>query len=90
MATPTASKRKRVVLTLEKKLAILDRLSKGETQAAIAHEYGIGKATVYDLKKNENKIKLYARKAWNIKPTLLCAHSVVFNYSTHHRSDDYT
>ena len=38
MATPTASKRKRVVLTLEKKLAILDRLSKGETQAKIAHE----------------------------------------------------
>ena len=60
MATPTASKRKRVVLSLEKKLAILDRLSKGETQAKIAHEYGIGRATVYDLKKNGNKIKSYA------------------------------
>ena len=49
-----------MVVTLDKKLAILDQLSKGETQAKIANDYGIGKSTVYDLKKNENKIKMYA------------------------------
>ena len=45
----TASKRKRVVLSLELKLEILDRLSKGETQSHLAIEYGIGKTTVFDL-----------------------------------------
>ena len=43
MATPAAS---RVVLSLERKLAILDQLSKGKTQAKEAYEYGIGKSTV--------------------------------------------
>jgi len=60
MATHTASKRKRIVLSIEKKLEILDRLSKGETQVKLAQEYGIGKTTVFDLKQNENRIKMYA------------------------------
>ena len=54
------AKRKRVVLTLEIKLEILNRLSKGVSQAQLAKEYGIGKTTVFDLKKNEDKIKAFA------------------------------
>ena len=49
----TASKRKRVVLSLETKLEILNRLPKGESQAHLASKYGIGKTTVFDLKQNE-------------------------------------
>ena len=45
-------RRKRIVLSIEKKLEILDRLSKGESQAFLSFEYGIGKSTVADLKKN--------------------------------------
>ncbi len=39
----TTSKRKRVVLSLEQKLEILNQLSKGASQAQLAKEYGIGK-----------------------------------------------
>ena len=45
-------RRKRIVLSIEKKLEILDRLSKGESQAFLSFEYGIGKSTVADLKEN--------------------------------------
>lgn len=51
--------RKRVVLSIEKKLEILDRLSKGESQAFLSFEYGIGKSTVADLKKNAKKIRTF-------------------------------
>ena len=39
----SAKKRKRVVLPLERKIAILERLKAGATQAQLAAEYGIGK-----------------------------------------------
>ena len=51
-----ARKRKRVVLTLENKLCVLDRLAKGEKASKVASEFGIGNSTVTDLKKNESKI----------------------------------
>ena len=53
-------KRKCVVLTLENKLAILDRLKMGATQEKLASEYGIGRSTVGDLKKSEDKIRSFA------------------------------
>ena len=53
-------KRKRTVVSLETKLAILDRLKKGEIQAQLASEYSVGKSTVSDIKKNEEKIRNFA------------------------------
>ena len=53
-------KRKRTVVSLETKLAILDRLKKGEIQAQLASEYGVGKSTVANIKKNEEKIRNFA------------------------------
>ena len=52
-------KRKRVVLSLENKLCILDRLAKGEKATSIASEFGIGNSTVTDLKKNESRIRAF-------------------------------
>ena len=63
MATCTNSrpvKRKRVVLSLETKLTILDRNSKGKSQVKLAREYGIGTSTVGDIIKNADKIKSFA------------------------------
>ena len=56
MAASTCRKRKRVVLSLENKLCILDRLAKGERAINIAGEFGIGNSTVTDLKKNGSRI----------------------------------
>lgn len=55
-----SKKRKRVVLPLEIKIAILDRLNAGATQAKLADEYGIGRSTVGDIKKSEDKIRSFA------------------------------
>jgi transposase len=37
---------------MKAKLAILDKIAKGYTQRSLAEEYGVGKATVSDLKKS--------------------------------------
>ena len=59
MATSSSSakKRKHVVLTIDSKLAILDRLKEGVIHAKLADEYGIG---IGDIKKDEAKIRSFA------------------------------
>ena len=52
----SSKKRKRVVLTL---VAILDRL-KSETQEKHAAEYGVGRSTIGDIKKSEDKLRAFA------------------------------
>ncbi len=56
----SSTKRKRKVLTIEAKLAILNSLSKGISKASLAEEYGVGKSTISDIKNNEQKLKEYA------------------------------
>ena len=53
-------KRKRVVLLLESKIAVLDCLKAGVMQEKLADEYRIGRSTVGDIKKNEDKIRSFA------------------------------
>ena len=55
-----SQKRKRVVLIIDSKLAILDRLKEGVIHAKLADEYGIGTSTVGDIKKDEAKIRSFA------------------------------
>ena len=52
-------KRKRVVLTLENTLTILDHLKAASMQEKLADEYGIGCSTVHDTKKNEDKVRSF-------------------------------
>ena len=59
VAECSQQKRKRKVLSLESKLAILDTLSKGVSQANLAAQYGVGKSTISDIKKSEGKIRQY-------------------------------
>ena len=59
MAASTCRKHKLVVLSLENKLSVLDRLAKGEKATKVASEFGIGNSTVTDLKKKESRIRLF-------------------------------
>ena len=59
-SSSSSCKRKCVVLTLEQKQAILDRLKKGESQEKLASEYGAGRSMISDIKKSEEKLKSYA------------------------------
>ena len=52
--------------SLERKLEILDCLSKGESQAFLSLEYRIGKSTVADLKKQRENSKFYVEHGFAI------------------------
>ena len=49
-------KRKRLVLTLPKKIGLVKRMEKGESCAKLMAEYGVGSSTIYDLKKQKDKL----------------------------------
>lgn len=53
------SKRKHVTLKLQEKISILKMIDRGESYSKIATEFGIGKATVSDIKKNRANIMSY-------------------------------
>lgn len=54
-----SGKRKRVVLSLGDKVKILKRLKNGEAGTKLAVEFGVGKSTISDIKKNEESIMKY-------------------------------
>ena len=58
----TEKKRKRVVLTIEEKVKVLDTLDKSVSYTVIAEKFGIGKSTVSDLKMNKEKIRSFQRE----------------------------
>lgn len=58
-------------LLIDSKLAILDSLAKGISQAGLAEECGVGKSTITQVKKNE-KFREYA---WGCDIHIkVCAH----------------
>ena len=58
----TKKKRKRVVLTIEEKVKVLDMLDKSVSYSIIAEKFGIGKSTVSDLKKTKRKFAVSREK----------------------------
>ena len=50
-----AQKRKRVILSMETKLAILKKIDQEVPLTRLADQYGVGRSTITDLKKNESK-----------------------------------
>lgn len=55
-----ATKRKRVVLSVSDKLKIIDQLKNGASGSRLAREYGVGNATILDIKKNSDAITKFA------------------------------
>lgn len=55
-----AKKRRREVLTIEKKLEIIDELQKGASAVALSARYDVPRTTINDLKKNADQIKAFA------------------------------
>ena len=56
MAEAVKTKRKRVVLSIEDKLEIIKLIDKSVSYTIICEQYGIGRSTVGDIKKNRAKI----------------------------------
>lgn len=59
-SSSTGTKRKRNVLTLEKKLEIVNELKKGATPAALSVQYDVPRSTIYDIKCKSDEIKKFA------------------------------
>ena len=55
-------KRKKIVLTVQQKLEILDKLKCGRSGVSLAQEYGIGTSTVADIKKAGPQLREFAQK----------------------------
>ena len=49
--------RKHVVLTIEQKLQVCDSIRKGDSYAEITKKFNIGKSTISDIKRSEQKLK---------------------------------
>ena len=64
MASVSASKRKRkrVVLTISDKLKICQLVKGGRTLQSVADDYDIGKSTVHDIVKSEEKLQAFQRE----------------------------
>ena len=56
------AKQKEIVLSIEKKLEIIDSLQKGASQSVIAEKYGIGRSTTADIKKQERKLRSFKQR----------------------------
>jgi hypothetical protein len=53
-------KRKRVVLSIQQKLEIIEQLEKSRNAKQLALQFGIGEQTVRDLEKKKNKLISFA------------------------------
>lgn len=58
MASQT-QKQKHKTLTIKEKNEILDRLNRNESFSSLASEYGVGRSTIYDIKKNRENIQKF-------------------------------
>lgn len=56
----TSGKRKREVLTLERKLEIIGELRKGATAVSLSERFKVPRTTINDLKKNADEIEKFA------------------------------
>ena len=52
-------KRKRTVLTIEEKLKICDLVKNKQSLASVATEFGVGKSTVHDIVRNQDKLQTF-------------------------------
>jgi hypothetical protein len=56
MASERVNKRKRVVLTIAKKLQIVERAKNGESISKLVSEFNIGNQTARDIIKKKDKL----------------------------------
>uniref|UniRef100_A0A2H8TNS6 Jerky-like n=1 Tax=Melanaphis sacchari TaxID=742174 RepID=A0A2H8TNS6_9HEMI len=60
-------KRKHITLTLVEKLEILNKLENGDKLLNLANEFGVGRTTIYDIRKNSEKIKSFFKNNKSLK-----------------------
>lgn len=59
----SSQKRKHETLTLNQKMEILRKIDSGVSFTDVAKQFNVGRSTVYDIRKNRNKIENFVRTA---------------------------
>ena len=59
---PPPAKRKKIVLSIEQKLVIIDLLHNGASYTIVTEKYGIARSTIADIKKSEEKLRRCKRR----------------------------
>ena len=62
MSTSSGVKRKRVTLSLQQQMEIAKRLKNGDSRQSLMREYTVGSSTLYDIKKQSDKLLDFCRK----------------------------
>jgi hypothetical protein len=57
----SSDKRKHKTLTLSAKAEIITKLDKGDKLIDLSKEYGVGRATIYDIRKNRVRIECFVK-----------------------------
>lgn len=65
-ASSSGTRRTRNVVTIEKKLEIIDKLKKGASATALSNQYGIPRQTISDWNKNADEIQKFASQMESI------------------------
>lgn len=78
-----AKKRKHVTLSIKDKVNLIKKLESGTSVAKLCDEYGLGKSTVYDIKKQ--KKELFEFFADSDTPIAMCERKTI----SHAKSDDH-
>jgi transposase-like protein len=55
-AGSSGGKRRRHVLTIQRKVEVLRKIDRGVSVSRLRREYGVGQSTIYDIKAQKNKI----------------------------------
>ena len=61
-ASSSTRKRKRKVLSISEKLKICELAKGGRTLQSLANEFDIGKSTVHDIVKNEERLQVFQKE----------------------------
>ena len=69
MAVTRNRKWKRVVLSIESKLSVLDSVAKGVSYSELSEKFDIGKSTITSLKNNEVKICEFTTTTLDMLPS---------------------
>lgn len=60
-------KQKHTTLTLVEKLEILNKIENGDKLENLDNEFGVGHATIYDIRKNSEKIRYFFKNNKSLK-----------------------
>ncbi|GBN45876.1 Jerky [Araneus ventricosus] len=81
----SGTRRKHVTLSIKDKVNLIKKLESGTAAAKLCEEYGLGKSTIYDIKKQKKKKELFEFFADSDTPMAMGERKII----RHAKNDDH-